>query len=89
MPDKPAGELTWKQALAWADSVGGALPTRPVSAMLFANCKAQFEEEWHWTSEEYKGASAWSQNFNYGYQNYYLKSTVLQARAVRLIQLSA
>lgn len=89
MPDKPAGQLTWKQALAWADSVGGVLPTRPVSAMLLANCKAQFEEAWHWTSEEYGGSCAWYQSFDYGSQLCLHKFSELQARAVRLIQLNA
>lgn len=89
LPDKPEGDMPWQQALAWADGVGGELPTRPVAALLFANCKDQFEESWHWTSEAYSGSFAWSQDFTNGYQYDYHKYYELSARAVRLIQLSA
>lgn len=89
LPDKPAGDMAWQQALAWADGVGGVLPTRPVAALLFANCKDQFEESWHWTSEAYSGSYAWYQTFGHGLQLSYHKYSELSARAVRLIQLSA
>jgi hypothetical protein len=92
LPDKPAkDDLTWKAAIAWADSAGGVLPTRPVAALLFANAKDQFEEEWHWTSEAHEryGSAAWFQDFDGGYQDYFRKSDELRARAVRLIQLTA
>ena len=35
----PTGEITWQAAMDWADSIGGALPTRQEQALLFANCK--------------------------------------------------
>lgn len=91
LPDKPGGdeELTWKKAMAWADSVGGVLPQRPVSALLFANAKAEFREDWYWISEEHGGSYAWYQYFNYGYQDFSLKVGTCRARAVRLIQLTA
>jgi hypothetical protein len=89
LPDKPEADMPWKQAMAWAESVNGVLPTRPVAALLFANCKAQFEESWHWTSEEWGGSSAWFQYFDYGLQHYDHKTNELSARAVRLIQLIA
>jgi hypothetical protein len=90
-PDKPDddAELTWKKALAWADGAGGTLPTRPVSALLFANAKGQFDPTWYWTSEEFDGSYAWSQYFNLCYQNNYRKDGTCRARAVRLIQLTA
>lgn len=93
LPDKPAddAELTWKKAMAWADSVGGVLPQRPVSALLFANARNQFERIWYWTAEEHEsmGSSAWYQDFVYGTQFYGHKDDTCRARAVRLIQLTA
>lgn len=89
LADKPEGELTWTKAIAWADSVGGTLPTRSVAALAFATAKDQFEPTWHWTADEYDGSYAWYQYFFYGTQYYARKATTLRARAVRLIQLAA
>lgn len=88
LDDKPADELTWKKAMNWAEKLGAQLPSRPIAAMLFANLKAQFTPEWHWTNEAYDSSYAWIQNFYYGYQGSLSKSAVLRARAVRLIQLN-
>lgn len=90
LPDKPEGdeELTWKAAMAWADSVGGVLPQRPVSALLFANAKSAFAETWYWTGEEF-GSYAWCQDFSNGTQDSSRKGGSCRARAVRLIQLTA
>ena len=91
LPDKPEDdeELTWKAAMAWAESVGGVLPQRPVSALLLANAKSEFREDWYWTGEEHGGSYAWYQYFFYGNQNRDHKDNELSARAVRLIQLTA
>lgn len=89
LADKPEGELTWKKAIAWADSVGGTLPTRPVAALAFATAKDQFEPAWHWTADEYDGSCARFQYFDNGTQNVSHKNGQLRARAVRLIQLTA
>ena len=89
LPDKPDGLLTWKKAMAWAEGIGAALPTRPVAALLFANAKAQFDPEWHWTSEAFDGSYAWGQYFYYGGQDTTHESYEGRARAVRLIQLVA
>ena len=89
LADKPTKDLAWKDAMAWAESVGGHLPTRPIAAMLFANAKDQFEEQWHWTSESFGGSYAWGQTFSYGGQSLTRKSYEGRARAVRLIQLDA
>ncbi|MEP6770270.1 MAG: hypothetical protein ABI893_00625 [Polaromonas sp.] len=48
-----------------------------------------FDEEWYWSSTQYSVNGAWNQTFNYGYQDYIIKSYEARARAVRLIQLSA
>jgi len=89
LPDKPAKRLPWKKAVDWAASVDGTLPTRPVAALLFANAKDQFDPDWQWTSEAFDGSYAWIQYFGYGGQSYGHKSYEGQARAVRLIHLSA
>ena len=89
LADKPAADLDWKGAVAWATSVGGALPTRPLAAMLFANAKEHFEKDWHWLSEEFDGSYAWGQFFGLGTQDSDRKSYEGRARAVRLIPISA
>lgn len=83
LADKPEGELTWKKAIAWAESVGGALPTRPVAALAFATAKDQFEPTWHWTADEYGGSDAWYQDFYYGNQLTSHETIEHRARAVR------
>jgi hypothetical protein len=89
LPDKPHKALAWKQAVDWANGIEGVLPTRPVAALLFANLNAEFDLTWHWISEAFDGSCAWVQIFNFGYQDNYRKSYEGQARAVRLIQLTA
>lgn len=91
LADKPVNdeELTWRKAMDWAKDVGGELPQRPVSALLFANAKDQFEGTWYWTGEESGGSFAWCQHFLNGYQYDNRKGNSLRARAVRLIQLTA
>lgn len=89
LADKPEGDLTWETATAWAESVGGVLPTRPVAALAFATAKDQFEPVWYWTADEYDGSYAWCQSFGNGYQDNNHKDDGLRARAVRLIQLTA
>lgn len=89
LADKPDARPPWKKAMTWAAQVGGRLPSRPVAAMLYANCKAQFEAAWHWTSDEFDGSYAWRCGFSHGGQYYHHKSFEGCARAVRLIHLSA
>jgi hypothetical protein len=88
LADKPDKPLTWKAAMTWAKKLEAQLPARPVSALMFATVKAQFEPEWHWTGEELDGAYAWLQFFYYGTQDLTRKSYEGRARAVRLIQLT-
>jgi hypothetical protein len=87
LEEKPGERLTWKQAMNWADKVGGQLPSRPVAALLYANAKAQFEEDWHWTNEESSASCAWYCYFYDGYQLTNHESYEGCARAVRLIHL--
>lgn len=85
---KPKSKMQWKDALAWAESIGGELPTRFEAALLYANLQGQFDtDSYHWTSTQYSVANAWVQDFDYGYQNYYDKDTEFLARAVRRLEI--
>lgn len=88
LPENGA-DLTWKKAVAWAKKQGGALPTRPVAALLFANVNATLPEGWHWSSEEDGASSAWHCTFSYGTQDTTHKRYEGGAVAVRLIPLTA
>ena len=91
MPQRHGKRLNWKDALAWAEEVGGALPTRQEQSLIFANCKPHLEGVYHWSCEEYESdaSSAWHCNFGHGYQDYVHKTNELAAVAVRLIPISS
>ena len=78
-------DLSWDAAGAWAESVGGSLPTRAEQALLFANLKDQFKSDWYWSGEQYGPSSsgAWRQTFGNGGQYSLHKSYEGRARAVR------
>jgi hypothetical protein len=77
-------DMTWADATAWATQAGGALPTRQEQALLFANCKAQFQPTWYWSGEPHEnGSSAWDQYFSFGTQSNGHKDGTCRARAVR------
>ena len=82
LPDQ-ASDLTHQAALAWAEALGAALPTRPVAALLFANCKALLREEPHWCLETEGASYAWGCSFFNGYQISGHKSWECSAVAVR------
>ncbi len=85
LPEVPASRLNFNDATAWAESIGGELPTRQEQSLLFANLKDQFEAAWYWSGDEYKSGSgyAWGQDFGLGTQLSNLKDNELRARAVR------
>ena len=84
-------DLTWKKAKTWAEEQGGELPSRPVAALLFANCKPHLQPRWHWSCEEHEedASYAWTCTFNSGNQFSYHKSYEGSAVAVRQIPLTA
>jgi len=83
--DGAVDKVTWQQALDWAKSIKAELPTRREQALLYANLKEQFTENYYWSSETHAGYSgfAWIQDFDSGGQTYYSKATTYRARAVR------
>lgn len=84
-------------------SIGGFedwyLPSRLESLLLFHELRAikaflpdgkqAFECVWYWTSTQHAEYAdyAWYQNFGYGNQNHWLKSSNHRARAVRRIKI--
>lgn len=88
LPATTDKDLTWKEAIDWAKSVGGELPTRMESALLYANARGQIDDSyWHWTATPYGGAErcAWLQTFDNGHQGSGLKGGSHRARAVRRV----
>ena len=78
--------------LEWAKSIGGDLPNKLESAMLFAHAKDEFKPYWCWTSETYidpydpkDDGWAWCQDFCTGLQNSYRKNNKLRAWSVRRV----
>ncbi len=76
-------KANWQTQIDWAKSIGGELPTRSEQSLLFANCKPHFQQDWHWSGEEYSAGGAWCQDFYVGGQYGYRKNDELRARAVR------
>ncbi len=79
-----------QQQIEWAKSIGGDLPTKIESAMLFAHAKDQFQKAWYWTSDPFVDPDdpedtdyAWVQSFFSGRQSYDRKGGSYRARAVR------
>lgn len=88
LPGKIEG-ATWQKAVDWAASIGGELPDRFESALLFATIKDEFKPEWHWTREQHAADAsyAWGQDFFNGYQDGLSKYYEGRARAVRRVEL--
>jgi hypothetical protein len=84
-----AESINWQSAMDWAAGIGGELPDRVESALLFATAKAEFKEVWHWTRERHVSGSgfAWFQGFGYGGQLFYYADGEGRARAVRRLPL--
>ena len=78
-----AEDVNWDDAMAWAASVSGALPTRREQRLLHTNIPEQFEPKWYWSCEQAGPSTAWYQGFGYGYQDDYDRSYEGRARAVR------
>lgn len=78
-------DATFADALQWAKSIGGDLPTRIEQAMMWAGHRDQFRKDVYWSNETHHEDRnyAWFQGFSYGYQFSLLKNGALRARAVR------
>ena len=88
LPALPDKALNWQEAIDWARSVGGELPTRWESALLYANCRQTIDTDyWYWTSTPFAGEEryAWGQLFYGGTQDGSHKDSTTRARAVRRV----
>jgi hypothetical protein len=86
---KAPARMPWEKAMAWAQEVGGQLPSRAIAALLFSVAKELFEPDWHWTNEPDGSAYAWGCYFLNGSQFYYTQRSKGCAVAVRLIPLTS
>ena len=82
-------KANWQDAMEWAASIGGDLPNRCESALLFATLKGEFKPEWYWTNEEHASGPgcAWMQYFVNGLQTNCHESLEYRARAVRRLKI--
>lgn len=85
------GETDWLSAMSWAQGLklnfftDYTLPFRKEQALLFANVPELFKPEAYWSCEQHASISsyAWRQDFDDGYQSYWVKDVQLRARLVR------
>ena len=84
LPETKA-DIKWNDAMEWAKSIGGDLPTRAELIHLYENHSDKFESRWYWSNTQHASDSgcAWSQSFISGYQYNHYKTNELRARAVR------
>jgi hypothetical protein len=77
-------DAPWADQVAWARSIGGALPTQREQSLLFANLRG-FQPAAYWSAETHPDDSSYArcQYFDYGYQVNDRKSAELRAVAVR------
>jgi len=82
-----AESVNWAQAKEFATKAGGELPTRREQALLYANCKEDFQPNWYWSGEQHASyeSYAWLQYFSDGHQFNGHKGIKHRARAVRRI----
>lgn len=80
-----ADEANWETQMNWAKNIGGELPDRVESALLFATMKDEFKADWYWTREPHASDAsyAWYQLFGNGIQTYGRAASTRRARAVR------
>src|SRR5690606_31195736 len=88
LPEHPDKDMTWPQAMEWAKSIGGDLPSRIEQAMLFDQHQSEFDNKyWYWSNTTHAADAdrAWFQHFRHGHQGSDTKGLTLPARAVRRV----
>ena len=78
-------DAIWKKQMAWAQSIGGDLPSQPEQSLLRATLPDEFKADWYWSNRQHASdaGSAWCQLFFNGGQYYDYVNRTLRARAVR------
>ncbi len=89
LDDRPEKRLNWGNAKAWAKKVGGQLPPRLVSLLLYFTCKELIDASWIWAGEPGGSSYAWCCDFSDGGVYDLGRSAEGGAVAVRLIPLTA
>ena len=71
----------------WAKSIGGELPDRVESTLLFATMEHEFRDGYYWTCDQHSDYAdvAWLQGFAFGAQQDSNKGNKWRARAVRRV----
>jgi len=84
-----AESVNWTDAKDFSAKAGGELPTRREQALLYANLKEQFTDNYYWSCEQHAADSvfAWCQYFEVGFQISRHKVITLRARAVRRLEI--
>ena len=87
LPNIPDKRLTWNEAVEWAKTTGGQLPTLREQSLLFTNLKEEFKGDWYWSGDQPEDDSnfVWGQYFNNGSQWFNTKKKLGGARVVRRI----
>ena len=90
LPHEPSEPLNWQEAMEWAASLTGQLPSLQEAALLYTNCKPAFNGFWYWTNtvHESDASYAWGQHFNDGTQNNLQKGYKDRVRAIRRVPIT-
>ena len=82
-------EMSWNDAKAWCESVGGELPPRDILLQAYLNedIKTIFQKNWYWSGTEFNTQGAWRQLFGTGYQDYSFKTGTCYVRAVKKVKI--
>lgn len=80
-------EADWKTQMAWAESIGGDLPSKAEQALLLLNVPDQFMHDVYWSNQTcaYDGVYVWNQSFLSGNQYDGHKNVKIRARAIRRV----
>jgi hypothetical protein len=82
LPDEFEG--TWRESIAWAESIGGILPNHVECGLLFAHAKDEFKPvEKYWKRVHATSYSAWFQCFSDNGQGTDDINQTHRARAIR------
>ena len=88
LPGEMPGKANFKDCAKWAKSVGGVVPDKLASALLFETMNDKLQKDYYWTSSLRSEGDAFVQHFSYGHQIWDYILDEARCRAVRLIQLN-
>jgi hypothetical protein len=88
LDDKPEERMNWKDAMAWAASLGNGakLPTRFEALLIGANIADKISPSNYWSSSEYSATNSWYQYWSSSYPGAQFndgKTNAYYVRAVR------